>query len=280
MTYTSLEDFMGDLVGKARRGQGMSEADLARAAGFTAEEIRQVEAYALTPDEGRIRALAKVLNLDGEKLVGVAQGWVPEHGNEPVETDHLAVERLVLDAGMQVNCYVLKCKRTGDGAIVDAGGEARRIVDLVERMQVRPTHLLLTHGHGDHVGALGEVKSATGARVCCCERDFSLLGDRRSLVDEAVDEGWRAKVGALDVSAVSLPGHTAGGTGYGSEEVFFSGDALFAGSLGGARGAAYTGQIEAVRNKVLSRPGAVRIFPGHGPITTVEEERAHNPFFV
>lgn len=281
MAYSTLEDFFGDIVGKARRGQGISESDLAQAAGFTAGEIGQIEAYELTPDDDRIRALAGALNLDGEKLVGIARGWVPAHANDPYETGELAVERLILDAGMEVNTYVLKCKASGEGAVVDAGGQAGRILELVDRMSVRVTHILLTHGHGDHVGALRDVAEGTGAKVYCCERDFSLLGGQKALVAERVDDGWETQVGALRIDAVSLPGHTPGGIGYGTNGAFFSGDALFAGSLGGARSLeAYTGQIEAVRKKVLVREGEVRIFPGHGPITTVAEEQSHNPFFV
>ena len=280
VAYATLEDFFGDIVGKARQGQGISEADLARTAGLTPGEIGQIESYALTPDDERIHALAKALNLNGEKLAGIARGWVPVHSNASFERAALAVDRTILNVGMEVNCYGLKCKRTGEGALIDAGGQARRILDMVDRMQVRVTHILLTHGHGDHVGALREMKEATGGRVCCCERDFSLLGGLEPLVDEVVEEGWETEVGALKIEAVSLPGHTSGGIGYGTDGVFFSGDALFAGSLGGARGAAYTGQIEAVRRKVLCRDEKVWIFPGHGPITTVEEERAHNPFFA
>ena len=99
-------------------------------------------------------------------------------------------------------------------------------------------------------------------------------------MSEAVDGGWQTQVGSLVVDAVSLPGHTPGGIGYAAEGVFFSGDALFAASMGGARGEAYDGQISAVRKNVLCRGGETRIFPGHGPITTVAQECEHNPFFV
>lgn len=280
MAYTTLEDFFGDIVGKARRGQDVSEASLTGAANLTSSQMGQIESYALTPEDDRIRALAEVLNLDGDKLVEVARGWVPERPNEPYEDDTTAVDRLILDAGMEVNCYILKCKRSGEGAVIDPGGQPGRILGLIDQMQVRITHILLTHGHGDHVGALQAVADHTGAPVYGCERDFGLMRGLQRLVAESVDEGWGTQVGQLEVEAVHLPGHTPGGIGYGTGGVFFSGDALFAGSLGGARGAAYTGQIEAVWTKVLSRDGAVRIFPGHGPLTTVAEERAHNPYFV
>ena len=279
MAYTTLEDFFGDIVGKARRGRGLSEAALASAAGLTAADVGRIEAYELTPDDGGIRTLAGALDLDGDKLVAVAKGWVPARGNASHDDARLSVERTILDVGMEVNAYTLKCKASGEGAIVDAGGQAGRILAQVERLNLKVTHVLLTHGHGDHVGALAEVAEATAARVTCCERDFGLLGSLKEFVTDLVDDGWRTNVGRIAIDAVSLPGHTAGGIGYGADGIFFSGDALFAGSMGGAPGPAYTGQIAAVTEKVLSRDGNTRVFPGHGPITSVAEELAHNPFF-
>ena len=126
---------------------------------------------------------------------------------------------------------------------------------------------------------LQEIKQATGASVCCGEGDIPVLGETGRLVDEKVTDGWGANVGDIAMEAIGLPGHTPGGTGYGAKGIFFSGDALFAGSLGGARGAGYRQQIEEIERKLLSRNSAVRIFPGHGPVTTVGEERTHNPFF-
>lgn len=280
MAYDTLEDFFGDIVGKARRGLGLSEASLADAAGFSAGDIGLIESYELTPDEDGILALAGSLHLDGQKLTRIANGWAPEHGNAPHDDVRLSVERTILDAGMEVNAYALKCKATGEGAIVDAGGQAKRILSLAERMHLKVTHVLLTHGHGDHVGALAEIAATTGARVCCCERDFGLLGSLKDLVTDLVDDGWRTNVGQIAIDAVSLPGHTAGGIGYGAEGVFFSGDALFAGSMGGAVGPAYAGQIRAVTDKALSRDEKTRVFPGHGPITSIGEELANNPFFT
>tara|TARA_B100001123_G_scaffold442693_1_gene586882 strand:- start:104 stop:946 length:843 start_codon:yes stop_codon:yes gene_type:complete len=280
VNYDTLEDFFGDIVGKARRGMGISESDLAKAAGLSADQISRIESYALMPDDKAINSLAQILKLDGQKLIGVARGWFPENGNENHISADIRVDRLVLDAGMTVNAYIIKCERSGCGAIVDAGGQADRILNLVEGMSVDPTHLLLTHGHGDHTGALREVKDATDAEVCCSERDAGMLGSDRSFVDTFVDDEWSANVGQLCVTATSLPGHTAGGIGFASQGVFFSGDALFAGSLGGARGAAYAGQIEAVRRKVLNLDGATRVFPGHGPVTSIIQEVEHNPYFA
>ena len=280
MKYGTLEDFFGDIVRKARRGLGISEADLGKETGLSTTQISQIESYELVHDDGVITSLARILSLDSQKLIGIARGWVPRRGNENHSTSEILVERLVLDAGMIVNAYIMKCVKSGSGAIVDAGGQAERILGLVKSMSVDPTHILLTHGHGDHTGALQEVKEATGAQVCCSESDSGMLGINKGLVDTFVDDGWTTNVGQIRVTAAGLPGHTAGGVGYGADGVYFSGDALFAGSLGGARGAAYTGQIEAVRKKVLVLDGETTLFPGHGPITSVLEESEHNPCFV
>lgn len=280
MSYDTLEDFFGDIVGKARRGRGISEAALAQSVGLTAREIGQIESYALTPDDRVIRRLADALNLDGEKLVGVACGWMPQRGNEAFEDRGRRVERLILDAGMTVNGYLLKCTASGMGAVIDPGGQARVILDAVARADMQVTHILLTHGHGDHVGALDAVADATRAQVCGCQRDFGLMSSRSRWVTEQVDEGWQTRIGELDVTALSLPGHTAGGIGYYTAPVVFSGDALFAGSLGGAMGTAYFEQIRIVRDKVLSLPGETIVFPGHGPITSVAQELEHNPYFL
>ncbi len=282
MAYTTLEDFFGDIVGKARNGLGVSDRDITTRTGLSAGDLGRIGSYDLIPDDETIRALASILELDGDKLVGIAHGWVPEKGNDAVETEATLVDRVILSAGMEVNAYVLKCKRSGKGALVDAGGQPDLIEGLISRVDADITHILLTHGHGDHVGALSDMKRATGARVHCSQTDAGMLGSQRSEIDVFVEEGWNDAVGEVPVTAFALPGHTPGGIGYYADTAFFSGDALFAGSLGGVRSgdAAYRGQIEAVWNKVLSLPESVSVFPGHGPMTTVAEERAYNPYFL
>lgn len=281
MAYTTLEDFFGDIIGKARRGQGISETGLAGSVGLNASEIAQIEAYELTPDDAGIRRLAAALSLDAEKLIAVARGWIPAQANACLTTAEFAIERLILDmGGMKVNCYLLVCKGTGEAAVVDPGTEGRHILDAIGRLDLKVTHILVTHAHGDHVGALREVSEATGADVCCGRGDMPLLKGHGSAGAQPVEDGWATTVGRLKVRALALPGHTPGGTAYATDQAVFSGDALFAGSLGGAAGEGYLTQIQAVRTKVLSLGGDVRIFPGHGPITTVGEEQSHNPFIV
>ena len=281
MAYTTLEDFFGDIVGKARRGQGISESGLADATGLTASEIARIESYELTPDEAAIGRLAAALGLNADKLASVAQGWVPEAANACLTTDDLSVERLILDmGGMKVNCYLLICQATREAAVVDPGTEGLRILEAIGRLGPKVTHILVTHGHGDHVGALREVSEVTGAKVFCGGGDAGMLAGHGAEAAETVADGWTTAMGRLEVRALALPGHTPGGTAFATDQGVFSGDALFAGSLGGATGESYAAQIQAVRSKVLSLSEEVWIFPGHGPITTVGDERRHNPFIV
>ena len=279
MSYTTLEDFFGDIVGKAMRGLGIGADEIGASVGLSGSDMGRITSYDLIPDDETIRRLAGTLSLDGDKLVKVARGWVPEGGNDAFANDRVAVDRVILSAGMEVNAYVLKCQKTGEGALIDAGGQVERIMKLIETTSANITHILLTHGHGDHVGAVAQVKSRTGASVFCSAVDASMFAGSGD-VDDYVAEGWTGQIGSATVTAYELPGHTAGGIGYLAEGAFFSGDALFAGSLGGARGEAYTGQIACVRSKVLSLDPGTKIFPGHGPITTVGQEIENNPCFA
>lgn len=282
MAYRTLEDFFGDIVGKAKNGLGVSDRDIEARTGLSSGDLRRIGTYDLIPDDETIEILADGLELDGKKLVGIARGWMPDRGNEPVETDVSLVDRVILSAGMEVNAYVLKCKRSGKAALVDAGGQSDRIQALIDEVGADITHILLTHGHGDHVGAVVEMKRRTGAPIHCSRTDAGMLGSQQGEVDVFVEEGWNGAVGEIPVTAFSLPGHTAGAIGYLADTSFFSGDALFAGSLGGVRSGeqAYRGQIEAVYGKILGLSESISIFPGHGPVTTVGQERAHNPYFV
>jgi transcriptional regulator with XRE-family HTH domain len=203
MAYTTLEDFFGDIVGKARRGQGVSVADLAQTVGLDMAQIGEIESYAFTPNDDGIRNLAQALGLDGEKLIAVAHGWTPSKGNEDFEDASMRVERLILDAGMTVNCYLLTCKTTGKGAVIDPGGQSQQILNAIGQANIEVTHILLTHGHGDHVGALEAVADATGALICGCERDFGLMGGRSQRVNERVDDGWKTTVGELTIELSS-----------------------------------------------------------------------------
>ncbi len=282
MSYTSLEDLFGDVVGKAVRGQGLAAREVERRSGLAVGDVGRITDDGLIPEDERVRALADVLGLHGKRLGDSAhQAWFPKSPEGVFASARIGVERLVVGRSIQMNSYIFWDTETKEAAFVDPGDEAERLMAVIQRRGLRPVQVLLTHGHGDHTGALQEVKEGCRIPAFIDEREFPLIGGLSALIDGKVTEGWRTQVGRLEARAISLPGHTPGGTGFVVEDVLFCGDALFAGSLGGTRSLdAYTGQLRAVRDKALGLPEETTAFPGHGPATTVGEERQHNPFFL
>ena len=142
-------------------------------------------------------------------------------------------------------------------------------------------YVFLTHCHSDHVGGLEDIVKATGAEICipAGEPSVGITGNMK-INEYTVTDGMEFKTGRHSIRSVSTPGHTNGSTCYTTKDYCFSGDTLFAGSIGRPQsGDGYSTLLKKVREKVLSLNKEVRIFPGHGPATTVAEESVHNPFF-
>ncbi len=278
--YDRLEDEFGDVVGKARRGQQRTTADVANAAGLSSADIERIEAYELLPGTDVVSALANTLGLNAQKLQrSAAAEFLPAQPGVRQFVD-LVVEMRVLGTDFLMNGYVVGCPRTKVGAIIDPGFQADRILQAVEGAQLEISFILLTHGHHDHVGALAEIRQATQADVLASEGEMELLGDLRQHVDGYLVPGEIVEIGRQSLRVVSTPGHTPAGVSLVHEEAAFVGDALFAGSVGGTRQRAdYDRQLSAVQAELLSLPDETALFPGHGPATTVAEERLNNPFF-
>ncbi len=276
MAY-ALEDEFGDIIGKARRGLGLSTAQIADATDLTEAQLSQMEDYTLKPTENQTHKIARALNLDGAKLVDIAmERWVPEPV-QPGYDDALEVVTVSANVGgYPVNAYILVCNATNDAAIIDTAAHPDVILQKIQDIGVTATVILLTHAHSDHADGLPSIENATGCPTYIHANEPIPQSSQQLRL---LKHGDVVSVGNLTVETLDTPGHTPGGCSFYTRSTAIVGDAIFAGSVGGPN-ISYRQELSSVQNHLLSLPDDVKLFPGHGPPTTVGEEKKHNPFFV
>ena len=178
----------------------------------------------------------------------------------------------------QANCYILGCKTTREGLVIDPGDEVFRIVNEISKLELKIRYILLTHGHFDHTGGAEEFKGITKAPVWIHSLDAQGLNFQP---DGHLYDGQELSLGTFKISVIHTPGHSAGGVSFHAPGAVFTGDTLFAGSVGRTdlRGGDHNKLIQGVIEKVFPLGDKLRVYPGHGPHTTIERERNSNPFF-
>jgi len=276
-----LEDEFGDVVGKARRGLGLTVEELAVRTNVPARSIAEFEAYKARPTPEEVARLAAALSLREGPLGELArEAWEPRPITLAWERWEVCSMTLQDSTGFTSNTHLLWRQPGGEAIIVDPGFEPGKIRRSVTDQGLAPRYVAVTHGHHDHVGAARQLAEHYGVPALIGEEDLELVprGDRARL--HKVAEGERFALGDAEFEALAAPGHTAGGRCYRVPGACFVGDTLFAASIGRTFGGPpdYPGHLATIRAKILAMAPDTRLFPGHGPGTTVAEEREHNPF--
>ena len=266
-----LEDNVGDIVGKAQRGLRISDTELAERAHVSSQKIRALREGEF--DELALLRIAGVLGLAARPLDELARGeWSPKK----IETFDGLAQFNTHYHGMAVNAYLVWDPVRRAAAAFDTGAESGEMVGFAHHHKLNVQMILLTHSHADHVADLPRLREETGADVFTPKRE-PVPGA------EPIEEGKRFRLGNLQIDTRLTWGHSQGGMTYVvtglARPVAIVGDSLFAGSMGGGN----VSYQDAVRNnleKILTLPDETIICPGHGPMTTVGEEKQHNPFFA
>jgi hydroxyacylglutathione hydrolase len=272
----NLEDHLGDIVSKARQAAGISSIDAARAAGSSAAEFARLESEGIVPEGAALEPLAHLVGLHPGKLAGIARGWAPP----PIDlSPWRELRQISTTEGMTVNCYLVWEEVTREAALFDTGWDAAPIFQLIDENDLQLKHLFITHTHADHIAALSAIREKF-PKVKLHSNSKNAPPEQRNRSNDFIH------LGSLRITNRDTPGHAEDGVTYiignfpeDAPNVAMVGDALFAGSMGGARQSAELAR-QKVRDQIFSLPAATLICPGHGPVTTVELEKAHNPFFA
>lgn len=191
------------------------------------------------------------------------------------------------------NCYIIGSKSSGNGIVIDPGDEVDKIVRTILKLNLNIVYIVATHIHGDHISAVNSLKNYTGAKFLIHEdaaigftpnniHKLSYHSENICIPDIWLYEGYKIRLDDLSFEVIHTPGHTSGGICLYIDSVLFSGDTLFNYGIGRTDfpGGDYETLIYSIKHKLFTLPDSTRVLPGHGPETTIGNEKRNNPFLV
>jgi len=194
---------------------------------------------------------------------------------------------------LETNCYIYYCEETLECAVIDPGAEAEKIFPIITSFQLRPVIILNTHGHVDHTGANVEIKERYHIPIALHSADLPLLEESLQLEfglmvgasptprpDQLLADGDEIPVGRQVLKVIHTPGHSPGSVCFHTGNILFTGDTLFCGGVGRTDlpGGSWKQLSQSLKNRIITLPDETIVLPGHGPRTTIGEERDSNPF--
>lgn len=192
-----------------------------------------------------------------------------------------------------VNCYIIGDEKTKKAAVIDPGGHVDRIIEILEKNDFKLEYIILTHAHADHIGGVQELKDKLGIPLYLHKDDLYMLKDSNinlsailggpiveTETDKLLEDGDILELGELKLFIIHTPGHTKGGISIQVDRFLFTGDTLFANSIGRSdlEGGDQEKLIDSIKNKILTLDEKLTVLPGHGTATTIANEKANNPF--
>jgi hydroxyacylglutathione hydrolase len=270
-----LEDQWNDVLSKAMKGTGIDDKNLAASANLIPAKLKTI-LQGERPSEDALRRLAVAVGIRPKPLIDLAMNrYHPkpfQAGKWPgllqISTDYMAY---------LVNCYLIWDTSTREAVLFDTGTSLEAVRERVDQHQLKLTQIFITHGHGDHVAVLEELRETYRPQV------LGPSGEGIAGNFKEINDGYECKFGSIELRARLTEGHSPAHLSYVLSSpqwpapVAVVGDTLFAGSMGGGNHS-YPKLRENVQDKILTLAGATLVCPGHGPCTTVEEECLHNPF--
>lgn len=192
------------------------------------------------------------------------------------------------------NNYLIMCEETNDAVLIDASGDYDVTMQVANSMNANLKYIFHTHGHLDHISGDIELKAKAGAKIFIHKGDqdlvkkfkdqlmmFGLPDMEIPVIDEYINDGQTLKVGKLEFKVIHTPGHTPGCVCFLVDDMLFSGDTLFRESVGRTdlHGGSYEQIGNSIKNKLFTLDDDIKVFPGHGPTSSIGYEKENNPFF-